>query len=144
MKIQIINRSCHPLPAYQTQGSAGMDIRAFLKEDLKLKPMHRELCPTGLYIALSSGIEVQIRPRSGLALKKGITLLNSPGTIDSDYRGEIKILVINLSNKTVFIKDGDRIAQLVFVSYIKGEWEEVQELPGTVRQEGGFGSTGQD
>ena len=142
MKIRIINRSRHPLPEYATIQSAGMDLRASLEEPLTLAPMERRLIPTGLFIALPDGYEAQIRPRSGLALKKGITLLNTPGTIDADYRGEIGVIMVNLSDTQFVVCDGDRIAQMVISRYEKAEWQEVDELDVTCRGEGGFGHTG--
>ena len=142
MKIRIINRSRHPLPEYATIQSAGMDLRASLEEPLTLAPMERRLIPTGLFIALPDGYEAQIRPRSGLALKKGITLLNTPGTIDADYRGEIGVIMVNLSDTRFEVRDGDRIAQMVISRYEKAEWQEVDELDVTCRGEGGFGHTG--
>ena len=142
MKIRIINRSRHPLPEYATIQSAGMDLRASLEEPLTLAPMERRLIPTGLFIALPDGYEAQIRPRSGLALKKGITLLNTPGTIDADYRGEIGVIMVNLSDTQFEVCDGDRIAQMADSRYEKAEWQEVDELDVTCRGEGGFGHTG--
>ena len=142
MKIRIINRSRHPLPEYATIQSAGMDLRASLEEPLTLAPMERRLIPTGLFIALPDGYEAQIRPRSGLALRKGITLLNTPGTIDADYRGEIGVIMVNLSDTQFEVCDGDRIAQMVVSRYEKAEWQEVDELDVTCRGEGGFGHTG--
>ena len=142
MKIRIINRSRHPLPEYATIQSAGMDLRASLEEPLTLAPMERRLIPTGLFIALPDGYEAQIRPRSGLALKKGITLLNTPGTIDADYRGEIGVIMVNLSDTQFGVCGGDRIAQMVVSRYEKAEWQEVDELDVTCRGEGGFGHTG--
>ncbi len=142
MKVEIINRSKHALPCYETALSAGMDLRADLAETVTLMPMERKLIPTGLYIALPEGYEAQIRPRSGLAAKHGITVLNSPGTIDADYRGEIKILLINLSDTPFEIKDSERIAQMVVAPHSKVEWEEVKTLGATERGEGGFGHTG--
>ena len=142
MKIRIINRSRHPLPEYATIQSAGMDLRASLEEPLTLAPMERRLIPTGLFIALPDGYDAQIRPRSGLALKKGITLLNTPGTIDADYRGEIGVIMVNLSDTQFEVGDGDRIAQMVVSRYEKAEWQEVDELDVTCRGEGGFGHTG--
>ena len=142
MKIRIINRSRHPLPEYATIQSAGMDLRASLEEPLTLAPMERRLIPTGLFIALPDGYEAQIGPRSGLALKKGITLLNTPGTIDADYRGEIGVIMVNLSDTQFEVCDGDRIAQMVVSRYEKAEWQEVDELDVTCRGEGGFGHTG--
>ena len=142
MKVQIINKSKHPLPAYATEQSAGMDIRANLEQPIVLKPLQRCLVPTGLSIALPSGYEAQLRPRSGLALKKGITLLNTPGTIDADYRGEIGVIVINLSAEDFIIEDGERIAQMVIARYEQAEWQEVEVLEDTERGAGGFGHTG--
>ena len=142
MKIQIINKSKHALPQYATALSAGMDLRANIDTPILLKPMQRKLVPTGLYIALPEGFEAQIRPRSGLALKKGITLLNTPGTIDADYRGEIGVIVVNLSEEDFIIEDGERIAQMVIASYEKAVWEEVEVLGETERGDGGFGHTG--
>lgn len=142
MKIQVINKSKHPLPQYATLHSAGMDIRANLSEPVVLKPMERRLVPTGLYIALPPGYEAQMRPRSGLALKRGITLLNTPGTIDADYRGEIGIILINLSTEDFVIEDGERIAQMVIARYEQAEWQEVEILDETGRGSGGFGHTG--
>lgn len=142
MKIQIINKSKHALPQYATALSAGMDLRANIDTPILLKPMQRKLVPTGLYIALPEGFEAQIRPRSGLALKKGITLLNTPGTIDADYRGEIGVIVVNLSEEDFIIEDGERIAQMVIARYEKAEWEDVEVLGETERGDGGFGHTG--
>ena len=142
MKIQIINKSKHALPQYATALSAGMDLRANIDTPILLKPMQRKLVPTGLYIALPEGFEAQIRPRSGLALKKGITLLNTPGTIDADYRGEVGVIVVNLSEEDFIIEDGERIAQMVIARYEKAEWEEVEVLGETERGDGGFGHTG--
>lgn len=142
MKVKIINKSQHPLPAYETISSAGMDLRASLAEPIILQPMQRALIPTGLYIELPIGTEAQIRPRSGLAFKNGITVLNSPGTIDADYRGEIKVLLINLSQEAFEIKDSERIAQMVISRHETIEWEEVEILNQTQRGEGGFGHTG--
>jgi dUTP pyrophosphatase len=142
MKIRIVNRSRHPLPAYETTASAGMDLRANLDADIVLKPLERTLVPTGLFIEIPMGYEAQIRPRSGLAIKKGITLLNTPGTIDSDYRGEIKVILINLSNEEFLICDGERIAQMIIAAHDQAEWIEVDELVETARGAGGFGHTG--
>lgn len=142
MKIKIINKSNNPLPKYQTEESAGVDIQAFISEDILLKPLERTLVPTGLFLELPKGYEAQIRPRSGLALKHGISVLNSPGTIDSDYRGEIKIILINLSQENFVIKSGERIAQMVIASHIQAEFLSVNVLNETQRGEGGFGSTG--
>lgn len=142
MKVQVINKSKHALPAYATELSAGMDIRANISEPVSLEPMQRCLVPTGLFIALPQGYEAQIRPRSGLAIKKGITVLNSPGTIDADYRGEICIILVNLSAETFVIEDGERIAQMVIARHEQAEWEQVEVLDETVRGAGGFGHTG--
>ncbi len=142
MTIKIINQSHHPLPAYQTTASAGMDIRAYLSQPIILNPLERVLVKTGLFIELPVGYEAQVRPRSGLAAKHGITLLNTPGTIDADYRGEITILVVNLSSQPFTIQDGERIAQLVIASHERVAWQEVTSLSETVRGSGGFGSTG--
>ena len=142
LNVQIINTSKHPLPAYATRQSAGMDIRANLDEPLTLAPMQRCLVPTGLFISLPEGFEAQMRPRSGLALKKGITLLNSPGTIDADYRGEICIILINLSSEAFVIEDGERIAQMVIARHEQAVWQEVEVLDDTERGTGGFGHTG--
>ena len=142
MRIEIINQSHHPLPEYATPLSAGMDLRANLDAPVTLQPMERRLIPTGLRIALPEGFEAQIRPRSGLALKKGITLLNTPGTIDADYRGEIGIIVANLSTEPFTVADGDRIAQMVIARYERAEWHAVNELNATERGEGGFGHSG--
>lgn len=144
MNIQVINKSKHPLPAYATELSAGMDIRANLSASVTLKPLERCLISTGLYIALPKGYEAQIRPRSGLAIKKGITVLNSPGTIDADYRGEICIILVNLSAEPFVIEDGERIAQMVIARHEQAEWTEVQTLNETERGSGGFGHTGKD
>lgn len=142
MKVKIVNTSGHPLPNYETTASAGMDVRANLEEAIVLKPLERVLIPTGLFIELPVGYEAQIRPRSGLAIKKGITLLNTPGTIDADYRGEIKIILANISNDDFVINNGERIAQMVIASHVQAEWVEVDELISTERGAGGFGSTG--
>lgn len=142
MKIKIVNRSHHALPQYATALSAGLDLRANLEEDITLQPMERRLVPTGLSIALPEGYEAQVRPRSGLALKHGITLLNTPGTIDADYRGEIGVIMVNLSDTPFNIADGDRIAQLVIARYEQAEWEAVEALDSTKRGDGGFGHTG--
>lgn len=144
MKVQIINKSHHPLPAYATTQSAGMDIRANLSEPVELKPLERKLIPTGLYIALPDGYEAQMRPRSGLAIKHGITLLNTPGTIDADYRGEIGVILVNQSNEPFVINDGERICQMVIASYQQVEWEAVEVLDDTERGAGGFGHTGKN
>lgn len=142
MNVQIINQSKHPLPSYATPQSAGMDLRANLSEPISLAPMQRCLVPTGLYIALPPGFEAQVRPRSGLALKKGITVLNSPGTIDADYRGEICVILVNLSSETFVIEDGERIAQMVIARHEQAVWQEVETLDETERGAGGFGHTG--
>lgn len=142
MKVKIINKSKHLLPAYETALSAGMDLRANLEQSIIINPHERALIPTGLFIALPQGYEAQIRPRSGLAAKHGITVLNSPGTIDADYRGEIKVLLINHSDQAFEIKDSERIAQMVIAQYTQVEWEQVEELDSTERGEGGFGHTG--
>ena len=142
MKIKIINRSHHPMPAYATPQSAGMDIRANLTEPVELKPFERKLIPTGLYIALPEGYEAQLRPRSGLALKHGLTLLNTPGTIDADYRGEIGVILVNLSTEPFTIADGERICQMVIATHAHVEWEAVETLDETERGAGGFGHTG--
>lgn len=142
MEIKIINKSHHPLPAYATPLSAGMDIRANLSEPITLQPMERRLVPTGLFIALPQGYEAQMRPRSGLALKHGITLLNTPGTIDADYRGEIGIILINLSTEPFTINDGERIAQMVIARHEQAQWLPVEVLDETERGSGGFGHTG--
>lgn len=140
--IKIINKSKHPLPAYATEQSAGMDIRANIEEPIVLKPLERRLIPTGLYIALPQGYEAQIRPRSGLAYKKGITVLNSPGTIDSDYRGELMVLLVNLSQEDFTVSDGERIAQMVIARHEVAEFEPVEVLDDTERGTGGYGHTG--
>ena len=142
MKLNVINHSHHALPAYATEASAGMDLRANLSEPVVLHPLERKLIPTGLFIALPVGYEAQIRPRSGLALKKGITVLNSPGTIDADYRGEIGVILINLSNEDFVVEDGERICQMVIARHEQAEWVEVAELDATERGAGGFGHTG--
>ena len=142
IKVKIINRSGHELPAYETPSSAGMDVRACLKEPVTLQPMQRALIPTGLYIQLPHGYECQMRPRSGLALKKGISLVNTPGTVDSDYRGEIGAIVINLSDEPFVIHDGERICQMVIKEYTRVEWEPVERLDQTTRGDGAFGHTG--
>ena len=142
MKVKIVNKSKHSLPSYETPASAGMDLRANLDEPVVLKPLERELIPTGLYIELPVGYEAQIRPRSGLAIKKGITLLNTPGTVDADYRGEIKIILANISNEEFVVNDGERIAQMVINQHERAAWVEVNELLETERGAGGFGSTG--
>ena len=142
LNVQIINKSKHPLPAYATELSAGMDLRANLDEPLTLAPMQRCLVPTGLYIALPAGFEAQVRPRSGLALKKGITVLTSPGTIDDDYRGEICVILVNLSAEAFVIEDGERIAQMVIARHEQAVWQKTEVLDETERGAGGFGHTG--
>lgn len=144
MTVNIINRSPHPLPSYATAGSSGMDIRAWLESPLTLEPLDRILIPTGIYLEIPEDHEVQIRPRSGMAYKKGISLPNTPATIDSDYRGELKVILINLSKETQTIEDGERIAQLVLARYEKVEWKEVKALDQTERGSGGFGHSGTD
>ena len=142
MTVKIINQSNNPLPAYDTEGSSGMDVRAFINETITLQPLERALIPTGLFIELPQGFEAQIRPRSGLAIKQGITCLNTPGTVDADYRGEIKIILINLSNEIQSVSNGDRIAQMVIQKVEKIDWSLSVELEETERNAGGFGSTG--
>ena len=142
MKINIINKSAHALPHYETIASAGMDLRANLDQDIILNPMERSVIPTGLFMELPVGYEAQVRPRSGLAAKHGLTVLNSPGTIDADYRGEIGVILVNLSQTAFTIKNGERVAQMVIAKHERAEWEEVQQLSETSRGEGGFGSTG--
>ncbi len=142
MNVQIINKSKHATPNYETEGSAGMDLRANLNESVVLKPLERAIIKTGLFIALPIGFEAQVRPRSGLAAKKGITVLNSPGTVDADYRGEIGVILVNLSNEEFIINDGERIAQLIIAKHERVNWQEVTVLNETERGAGGFGSTG--
>ncbi len=142
MKIKIVNKSDNPLPAYTTASSAGTDLRASLDKSVTLKPLERQLISTGLYIELPEGFEAQVRPRSGLAVKYGITVLNTPGTIDADYRGEIKIILINLSDQDFVINNGERIAQMVIARHEKAEWQEVNALQDSIRGDGGFGHTG--
>ncbi len=142
MKVKIINRSNNTLPAYETAHAAGLDIRAYLTEAISIAPMQRQLIPTGLFIELPIGYEAQIRPRSGLAFKNGITVLNSPGTIDADYRGEIKVLLINFSDQVFVVEPGERIAQMVLAAHAQITWEEVTLLSETARGEGGYGHTG--
>lgn len=142
MQIKIINKSNHSLPSYETIASAGMDIRANISESIVLKPLERTIVKTGLFIELPIGYEAQVRPRSGLAAKKGITVLNSPGTVDADYRGEIGVILVNLSNENFTIENGERIAQIVIAKHECAEWLQVEELSETSRGEGGFGSTG--
>jgi len=142
MKIKIVNKSKHTLPEYSTQLSAGIDLRANLNTPINLKPMQRALVPTGLFIELPKGVEAQVRPRSGLAIKKGITVLNSPGTIDADYRGEIMVILINLSEEDFIVRDGERISQMIITKHEKIVWQEVEMLEQSIRGEGGFGHTG--
>lgn len=142
MNVEIINKSKHALPAYETEMSAGVDLRANIETEITLKPLERTLIKTGLFIALPVGYEAQVRPRSGLAYKNGVTVLNSPGTIDADYRGEIGVILVNMSNEDFVIKDSERVAQLVFAKYEQAEFNQVSELNDTDRGEGGFGSTG--
>ena len=142
MKINSINKSSNALPHYETIASAGMDLRAHLENDIVLPPMERVIIPTGLFMELPVGYEAQVRPRSGLAAKHGLTVLNSPGTVDADYRGEIGVILVNLSNTAFTIKNGERIAQMVIAKHDRAEWEEVQSLSDTSRGTGGFGSTG--
>jgi dUTP pyrophosphatase len=142
MKINIINTSDNPLPSYETVNSAGMDLRAFIRSEIVLKPLERILIPTGLFIELPVGFEAQIRPRSGLAFKNGITILNSPGTIDADYRGEIKVILVNLSNENFVIRNGERICQMIISKHESAELIEVKEISETTRGAGGFGHTG--
>ncbi len=142
VKVKVVNKSHNDLPAYSTKDSAGMDLRASLDEPLELKPMQRALIPTGIYIELPEGYECQIRPRSGLALKHGVTVLNTPGTIDADYRGEIGVILINLSDKPFVVNDGERICQMVVTRYDKVDWVRVEALDDSVRGAGGFGHTG--
>ena len=142
MNVQIINKSKHATPNYETKGAAGMDLRANIDKEITLKPLERAVVKTGLFIALPYGFEAQVRPRSGLAAKKGITVLNSPGTVDADYRGEIGVILVNLSNDDFIINDGERIAQLIIAKHERATWEEVSVLDETARGAGGFGSTG--
>lgn len=142
MLVKIVNKSAWPTPAYATVNSAGMDLKANINEPVTLGPLERALIPTGLYIALPEGTEAQVRPRSGLAAKHGISVLNSPGTIDADYRGEVKVILVNLSNEPFVVNPGERIAQMVVARYEKVEWDEVEVLDETDRGAGGFGSTG--
>ena len=142
MNVQIINKSKHVTPSYETEGAAGMDLRANIEESIVLKPLERAIIKTGLFIALPGGYEAQVRPRSGLAAKKGVTVLNAPGTIDADYRGEIGVILVNLSKEDFTIENGDRIAQLVIAKYERADWNKVTELSETSRGSGGFGSTG--
>ena len=142
MKVKVVNKSRHALPEYATSLSAGLDLRANLDEPIVLQSLQRALVPTGLYIALPEGYEAQVRPRSGLAAKKGVTVLNSPGTIDADYRGEVKVILVNLSNEPFVVEDGERIAQMVVARHEQVQWEPCEELDDTARGAGGFGSTG--
>lgn len=142
LALKVINRSHHPLPAYQTPAAAGLDLRAFLTEPITLKPLERALVPTGLYLEIPEGYEAQIRPRSGLAFKHGVSVLNSPGTIDADYRGEVKVLLVNLSADLFVINDGERIAQMVVARHEVVKWDETSELSESTRGAGGFGSSG--
>ena len=142
MNVQIINKSKHLIPEYETALSAGMDLRANIEESITLKPLERAIVKTGLFIALPAGLEAQVRPRSGLAAKKGITVLNSPGTVDADYRGEIGVILVNLSNDNFIVQDGERVAQLVIAKHERVTWQEVEVLNETERGSGGFGSTG--
>ena len=142
MEVQIINKSKHPTPNYETEGAAGMDLKANIESAITLKPLQRAIVKTGIFIALPIGFEAQVRPRSGLAAKKGITVLNSPGTVDADYRGEIGVILVNLSNEDFIINDGERIAQLVIAKHERVNWKEVSVLTETERGSGGFGSTG--
>ena len=142
MKVKIVNRSAYPTPAYATPKSAGMDLKANIDEPMTLGPLERAMVPTGLFIALPEGTEAQVRPRSGLAAKHGISVLNAPGTVDADYRGEVKVILVNLSNEPFVINPGERIAQMVIAKYEKIEWQEVEQLGETERGAGGFGSTG--
>jgi len=142
MNVQIINKSKHATPTYETNGAAGMDLRANIEKSITLKPLERAIVKTGLFIALPIGFEAQVRPRSGLAAKKGITVLNSPGTVDADYRGEVGVILVNLSNNDFIVNDGERIAQLVIAKHERANWEEVEVLSETERGSGGFGSTG--
>jgi dUTP pyrophosphatase len=142
IKVSVINKSPHSLPSYQTAGAAGMDLRAWLSQPVRLQPMERRLIPTGLFIALPEGYEAQIRPRSGMAIKKGITMINTPGTIDADYRGEIMIPVVNLSAEEQEINDGERIAQMIIAKYERIAWEQTESLEETQRGAGGFGHSG--
>lgn len=144
LTVKIINQSNNPLPAYATPGASGMDIRAFLSSPVIIQPMERSLIPTGLFVEIPEGYEIQVRPRSGLAIKQGITCLNTPGTIDSDYRGEIKVILINLSNEPQSIQPGDRIAQIIVQRVEQAQWETAETISVTSRNEGGFGHTGKN
>lgn len=143
MRVRIVNKSRHDLPEYATEASAGLDLRANLDNPVTLKPLERTLIPTGLFIELPIGFEAQVRPRSGFAIKYGITVLNTPGTIDADYRGEIKVILVNLSDTAFEIKDGERVAQMVIAEHVQAKWDEVDQLNETARGAGGFGHTGQ-
>jgi len=142
MEIKIVNKSNNPVPNYGTEAAAGVDLRAFIEQDILIRPLQRILIKTGLFMEIPVGYEAQVRPRSGLAIKKGITVLNSPGTIDADYRGEIMVILINLSNEDFIVKSGDRIAQMVIASHEQADWKLVESLDDTERGAGGFGSTG--
>ena len=142
MKIRIVNKSKHSLPEYSTESSAGMDLRANIDKEILLKPLQRALVPTGLFVEIPVGFEAQIRPRSGLAIKKGITILNSPGTIDADYRGEVCVILVNLSEEIFVVKDGERICQMIISKHEKAEWTETKKIKITKRGSGGFGHTG--
>ena len=142
MEVRIVNKSKHPLPGYETKHAAGMDLRANIEEPITLQPLQRALVATGLFIELPAGYEAQVRPRSGLAAKKGVTVLNSPGTIDADYRGEVKVILVNLSNEAFVVEDGERVAQLIVAKHERVEWQETVSLVETERGAGGFGSTG--
>ncbi|RLD90824.1 MAG: dUTP diphosphatase [Bacteroidetes bacterium] len=142
MNVKIVNESKHPLPQYETIASAGMDLRANLDKPVEMAPLQRVLIPTGLYMELPVGYEAQVRPRSGMAVKHGITVLNTPGTIDADYRGEVRVILVNLSNDSYTINDGDRIAQMIISAHVQAHWEEVDVLNETARGAGGFGHTG--
>lgn len=142
LKVKVVNKSKHPLPQYATEGAAGMDLRANIDEPIVLKPLERKLIPTGLYISLPIGYEAQVRPRSGLALKHGISVCNTPGTVDADYRGQVGVILINLSNEDFVVEDGERIAQMVIAKHERAEWLPVEELDETERGAGGYGHTG--
>jgi dUTP pyrophosphatase len=142
MKVKIVNISPHQLPAYETKFSAGMDLRAHLSQPVVLKPLQRSLIPTGIFIELPQGFEAQVRPRSGMAVKSGISIVNAPGTIDADYRGEVKVILVNLSTEEFVVCDGDRIAQMVIAKHERVDWEEVEQLQDSERGAGGFGHTG--
>lgn len=140
--VQIVNQSPHPLPEYQTAGASGLDVQAWLPDPLLLEPGQRALIPTGLYLSIPQGMEIQIRPRSGLSLRSGLTLINSPGTIDADYRGELRIALVNLGDQPQWVRDGDRIAQMILAPVLRIQWQPVDSLESSARGEGGFGSTG--